>query len=167
MFQKKTMCTDKELQTYVFRLNNIKRGNQTGTPAEIFFRRKPRCGFLIVSKTENDYKRLQQLRQALTNRRNRKGNHHYSISEYKAGERVRVQNLKSLKWSSLATIPEKRREDGGKTSDSYYVDSDESGLLLRSGRHLRVMTSSEFKAKSILKRKHNVGFWGLTAAPLY
>ena len=180
-FQKKSGCGDKQLQEYIFRLNNIRRADNTGSPAEIFFRRRTRCGFPNISKTECDFKRLQEMRQALVNRRNRKMEKHYSHSEYRPGDLVRVQDQKTLRWSTSATVMEKRRDPEGKTSDSYYVKDDDNGMLLRSGRFLkikkdhargvilnlcsRLTVASGVKVKLILKRKCKVGFLGLSPVP--
>ena len=107
--------------------------------------------------------------------------HHYSHSEYLPGDLVRVQDPKTLLWSASATVVEKRREADGKTSDSYYVEDEDKGMMLRSGRHLKIKKdfarlailglSSRLpsaygaKVKLILKRKPKVSFWGLSAAP--
>ena len=179
-FQKKSGCVDKKLQEFMFRLNNVRRADQTGSPAEIFFRRRPRCGFTNISKTESNFKRLQEMRQALVNRRNRKMEKHYSHSEYRPGDRVRVQDQQTLRWSTSATVMEKRRDPEGKTSDSYYIKDDDDGMMLRSGRYLKVKKDharvvilhmcsrlqvvSGLKAKSILKKK-SVGFWGVNPVP--
>jgi hypothetical protein len=138
-FQKKSGCPDRKLQEFMFRMNSVQRADGTGSPAEIFFRRRPRCGFPnIITKTEATYQRLQDMRQAMVNRRNRKMAKHYSTSQYRPGDRVRVQCQQTGEWSSSATVMEKRRDPEGKTSDSYHIKKDEGGMCLRSGRYLKI-----------------------------
>jgi hypothetical protein len=138
-FQKKSNCPDRKLQAHMFKLNNIQRSDGTGSPAEFFFRRHPRCGFPnIVTKTESTYQRLQEMRQALTNRRNRKMAKHYSSSQYRPGDRVRVQCQQTGLWATSATVVEKKRDPEGTLSDSYHVRKDEGGMMLRSGRYLKI-----------------------------
>ena len=63
---------------------------------------------------------------------------HYSTSQYKPGDRVRLQNQETMEWSSSATVVEKRRDPEGKQSDSYHIKKDDGGMCLRSGRYLKI-----------------------------
>ena len=139
LLQAKTACSDKKLQEYMLWANCLMRPDNSGSPAELFFRRNmkvsgvPRCTI-----GEVDFERIQALREeAVALRKNKDTTRHYRGS-FKVGDNVILQDSQSKQWNQRGTIVSERECIEPGSSRSYLIDVGQPQLKLRNRKYLRL-----------------------------
>ena len=128
-----------ELQQVVRETNNTARAGMDCTPADLF------SGRVVRSNTPASARRTIDLAKARKRRmddqlriRKRLGRGRLSSEIFVIGDRVRLQNPKSLRWSVTGIVTKTISHQGADRPSSYEVTADEGGTFLRNGRYLRL-----------------------------
>ena len=109
------------------------------TPADLF------SGRVVRSNTPASARRTIDLAKARKQRlddqlriRKKLGRGRHSLETFVVGDRVRLQNPKSLRWSVTGTVTRTISHQGADRPSSYEVSGDEGGSFLRNGRYMRL-----------------------------
>ena len=134
-----------KLTEMMFILNRNSNKDDSGSPSEKFFRRRPRSSMPNSLRRDINHRELQASRhRAIEKLALKKGNKD-KIS-FEVGERVQIQDIASTKkWDSEGTIIDVR-ESEDKTTNSYVVKKDNGNDVLRNKRFLKIKYDTERKS---------------------
>ena len=128
-----------DLEQIVRETNNTARAGMDCTPADLF------SGRVVRSNTPASARRTIDLAKARKKRmddqlriRRRLGRGKLSSEIFVIGDRVRLQNPKSLRWSVTGIVTKTISHQGSDRPSSYEVSADDGGTFLRNGRFLRL-----------------------------
>merc|ERR1711888_247865 len=128
-----------DLEQVVRETNNTARAGMDCTPADLF------SGRVVRSNTPASARRTIDLAKARKKRvddqlriRKRLGRGRLSSEIFAVGDRVRLQDPKSLRWSVTGVVTKAISHQGADRPSSYEVTADEGGIFLRNGRYLRL-----------------------------
>ena len=109
------------------------------TPAELMMGRTVRSKTIGSARREVDLARAKQKRiQDQVRIREKLGRGRPNGETFKAGDRVRVQNPKTLKWDTKGIIMRGLTHEGGEKPVSYLVANMHGAEFLRNGKFLRL-----------------------------
>ena len=130
----------------MFELNSMSRQDKTGAPVDLFLGRSvnsllPNAGNKIVSiKKEVEKRKVQQGKWMRWFGRT-------SSSDFKKGDKVRLQNTRSGEWDLKGVVDEVISHDGG--SLTYSVMGETGGTYLRNGRYIKLRISKARKVHHV------------------
>ena len=143
LLQVKTACSDMQLQDFMLWSNCLMRPDNTGSPAELFFRRNMKtCGLPRSTIREVDFERIQMFRQELVAlRKNRDTSKHYKC-HFKISDKVVIQDSQSRQWNERGSIvAEKPCVEPG-SSRSYLINVGGARIKLRNILFIRLSCST-------------------------
>ena len=111
------------------------RPGSSATPLSCFFGRRTQGHLLNLFNKE--CKIIETIQKRIANQfavGERRG--HFNHNTFKVGDRVRVQDLSSRRWSILGKVKNKITADDG-SSRSYKIRTDSGQELIRNGSHVR------------------------------
>ena len=135
--------TGHKLEKVMFDLNSMSRSDKSGSPLDLFLGRSvntmlPNAGNKVVNMRREVEKRKEQQGRWMR----RLGR--VSRTDFKVGDKVRVQDVRSGEWGLKGEVAEVISHDGG--SLTYRIEGEEGGSYLRNGRFVKLRLS---KAKAI------------------
>ena len=139
MLKKTGAVKGEKLEKLMFSLNAMSRESGAGSPLDHFLGRSvksqlPNSSLKVISfRKEIERRKLEQEKWM---KRIGRG----SSTAYQVGDKVRVQNALTGKWSVKGTIGEVIEHDGGE-SKSYKVVSEEGAEYHRNGRFIKIRIS--------------------------
>ena len=142
LFDKDGVCVGDKLAEMIFLINRNSNTDTSGSPAEKFFRRRPRSNLPNSLRREVDYRELQASRhRGMEKLAMKKGYKDKSVFEI--GDRVLIQDVASTKkWDQEGTIIDVRVSED-KSTNSYVVKKDNGNDVLRNKRFLKIKHSTE------------------------
>ena len=139
MLKKTGAVKGEKLDKLMFNLNSMSRESGAGSPLDHFLGRSvrsllPNSSLKVISfRKEIERRKLEQQRWM---KRIGRG----SSTAFQVGDKVRVQNALTGKWSVKGTIGEVIEHDGGE-SKSYKVVSEDGAEYHRNGRFIKIRIS--------------------------
>ena len=134
--------TGAKLEKKMFELNSMSHADKSGAPVDMFLGRSvnsllPNAGNKVL-KMRKEVERRKESQSRWMRRLGRT-----TASDFKRGDKVRVQNSRTGEWDLKGEVSDVISHDGG--SLTYSVIGDEGGTYLRNGRFIKLRLSKARK----------------------
>ena len=140
MMVKKTGAIGKKLSV-LMQISNLGTNSDGTTASDLFWKRKIRVPGLPTTKTTVDLEKQKEIRDKTHLGIKEKVGKRFSAKEFRAGDKVRIQNPVTKQWKEKGTVVSERIADDGSTTSYHIQLKGDQGMLLRNGKFLRARRS--------------------------